>query len=141
MSCPKIPEVNQINKPNYTEKSHLLTFPGGPLEAVCYHQSICRTRHLLGQTHLVQTMPGSKEYHSMVSRDAAREEETYTSETSSRSLQRKFSLLLPLQYNHFVMWTMSSTVYIYKELCVGGSKQKKWSYKHKCSILGSYRTL
>ena len=34
--------------------------------------------------------------------------------------------------------------YIYQELCVGVSKQKSVlysPYKHKCSILGSYRTL
>ena len=31
-------------------------------------------------------------------------------------------------------------VYVYKELCVGGSKQKSvpyFPYKHRCSILGS----
>ena len=35
-------------------------------------------------------------------------------------------------------------LHIYKELCMGGSKQKSvlyLPYKHKCSIFGSYRTL
>ena len=37
-----------------------------------------------------------------------------------------------------------SGIYIYKELCVGGSNQNSilyLAYKHNYSILGSYRTL
>ena len=42
-----------------------------------------------------------------------------------------------------VYFTAKRNIYIYKELHVGGSKQKNilyLPYKHKCSIFGSYRT-
>ena len=66
--------VKKTTSQNDTRKKLSLTFPEGPLEAAYYHQSICRTPHLLDQTHLVQTMPDSKECHSKVFQDATREE-------------------------------------------------------------------